>query len=373
MKLLIIIKKELLDQIRDNRTIIAAILMPAVIVPLLLFLTSRNITNEELKGPVRIIINNTESHLKNLILESVRDTRFVNSSSPSEAIINGKAELQRLVARSGGRYKALTLYYDSARRTSVLSYFRIHGFLKSYFKKSEITARDLKITSLTIRSEKENKTILTLSLILPVFLMVFAASSSMSSVIDMSSGEKERSTIETLLSSNISHITIILGKIFAASTIGFTSVLSLLAGLIICSHIYPRITGGLSLLNFSGFTNISLMILMTSMSVFLFAAAGMAIGLYAKSVKEGTIVTLPVIVLSSALSSGLIAGDPFTVNKFYLLVPILNFSHLIRAVIYNHHEYFLIMISVFVNLACAVLFLIISGYLLKKETVIFRS
>jgi hypothetical protein len=140
-----------------------------------------------------------------------------------------------------------------------------------------------------------------------------------------------------------------------------------------CSHVYPEITGGLSLLEFSGLVNIVSMAIMTSLSVFLFSTAGMAIGLYAKSVKEGTILTLPVIVLSSALSSGLIAGDPFTVDTFYLLIPVLNISYLIRSVIYNHHEAILLIISVIVNLAYASLFLILSNCLLKNETVIFRS
>lgn len=373
MKLIIIFKKELLDQIRDKRTIVAAILMPAVIVPLLLLLIPQDTSIEELNAPARIIIQNNERQIRSIILGSFKNTQFMNSDSPAETIINGKADLQIHVTKSGDRYKTVTIYYDSARRGSALSYIKIHGLLESYFNRPEIAATDLQITSLTIRNEKENKTLLTLSLILPVFLMVFAASSTMSGVIDMSSGEKERSTIETLLSCNISHTTIILGKILAASTIGFTSVISLLSGLIICSHVYPEITGGLSLLEFSGLANIVSMAIMTSLSVFLFSTAGMAIGLYAKSVKEGTILALPVIVLSSALSSGLIAGDPFTVDRYYLLIPVLNISYLIRSVIYNHHEAILLMISVIVNLTYASLFLILSNYLLKNETVIFRS
>jgi len=373
MKLIVIIKKELLDQIRDKRTIIASILLPAVIVPLLLFLTTKNAGNQELNSPSRIIIHNSDSVVANLIINSFNDTHFINSDSPLEAIISGRADLFIDSRKSGDNYDAITIYYDSARGSSALSYIRINSLLKAYFSRSENSSADLRITSLTIRSDKENKTLLTLSLILPVFLMVFAASSTMSGAVDMSSGEKERSTIETLLSCRISHTTIITGKIFASSIIGFTSILSLLAGLIICSQLFPQITGGISLFKFCGSANLLLIILMTAMSIFLFSTAGMAIGFYAKSIKEGTILILPVIVLSSALSSGLIASDPFIINRFYLLIPILNFSYLIRSAIFNHHEVLLIMISAGVNLFYAFLFLLISNRLLKKETVIFRS
>ncbi len=373
MKLFVIIKKELLDQIRDKRTIVAAILMPAVIVPLLLTLTLQDKSAEELIPSAGIILQDNDIYLKNLIHDKFKNSEFISPAYPSEAMLNGKADLYIQFTKSGGGFKSITISYDPARSSSFRSYLQMDDLLRSHFKKQEIQLNDLQIASSTIRSDEENKTLITLSLLLPVFLMLFAASSTMSGVIDMSAGEKERATLETLLSCNISGNAIILGKIFAASIIGFSSVLSLLSGLILSSHFYPEITGGISLLRFCGFTNISLMLAMTCISVFLFAAAGMVIGLYAKSVKEGTILTLPVIILSSALSSGLIAGDPFIINRVYLLIPVLNFSYLIRSVIFNHHEVLLMVFSALINLAYASLFLLISRHLIKKESVIFRS
>lgn len=373
MKLITIIKKELLDQVRDKRTIIISILMPAVVIPFVLFSIQHNVSKDDLSRPVKIIVDNNDDHIKNIILESYNNTQFINSDSPSETILKGKADLFIIAEKSANIYKTLSIYYDPARMGSALAYNRIYGIVKSYFNQSVTKLDDLEITSLTIRNEKENKTLLTLSLLLPVFLMLFAASSTMSAVIDMTSGEKERSTIEILLSCNVSHITIILGKVFAASIFGFLSILSLLTGLIISSHLYPELTGGLSIIAFTGLTNIVLITLMSFMSVLLFATAGMVIGLYSKSVKEGSILTLPVIILSSVLSSGLIASDPFSISKINLMIPILNFSSLIHSVLYDHYDLLMIMICFSFNLIYVILFLIISNYLIKKETVIFRS
>ncbi len=373
MKLLIIIKKELTDQIRDKRTIIAAILMPAVIVPMLLFLTTHNTSGEGTYPASGVIISNDDNGIKNLIIKSYGDTEFIISNSPQEAIIKGEADILIDYTKSGENYNSLTIYYDSARSGSMMAYLKIYNLLKTSFNRSEITSETVKISSLTIRSEKEGKTLLTLSLLLPVLLMVFAASSSMSGAVDMSAGEKERATIETLLSCNISHSTIILGKVLASSFIGFASIVSLLAGLVVSSHFYPDITGGLSLLKFCGYKNLSLILFTISIAIFMFSSAGMAIGLYAKSIKEGTILTLPVIILSSALSSGLIAADPFNANQIYSMVPILNISYLLRSAVYNNFEPVFFMISLFTSIFFTFIFLIAGTLLLKKESVIFRS
>lgn len=373
MKLAVIIKKELIDQIRDRRTLIAAILMPAVIVPLLLIFTLPGRTDGELSKPAKIIMQDDDSFIRNLIRESYSNCEFINPYSTSDAMLKGLADLQIQIIKSGDVYQSISLYYDPARSISLNSYIRINSILESGLKTQQAEAKAIQITSSAIRSEKENKTLLTLSLILPVFLMLFAASSSMSGVIDMSAGEKERSTIEILLSCRISHAEIILGKILAASVIGFLSVTSLMAALGLSSHFYPQITGGISLLRFCGVSNIVFILFICGVSVFLFASAGMVIGLFAKSVKEGTILTLPVIVLSSALSSGIIAEDPYATDKIYMLIPVLNFSYLIRSAIFNHHEIILIVISFLANMACILLFLFICILLIKKESVIFRS
>jgi sodium transport system permease protein len=372
MKLFIIFKKELIDQVRDKRTIIAAILMPAVLVPLLLFLMMHNTAKQELTAPVRIVMEKDEV-LRSVIISSFDDAIFIQSDSPSAAIKNGEADLGIEMTKSGGQYSTLTFFYDSARMTSALAYGKIYGIVKTHFGGPDTLSKGTQISSFTVRDEKESKTLITLSVILPVFLIVFAASSSMSSVIDMSSGEKERGTIETLISCNISRGTIIAGKILAASAVGITAVLSLVSGLTVCSHFFPRITGGISLLEFSGAGNILLMLFLTCISVLLFSAAGMAIGLYAKSVKEGTILTLPVIVMSSAVSGGLIGGDPFSMNGLYFLIPLVNSSFVIRSIIYGRLNLGAFIVTVLVNLSYAFLFLVVSGGLLKKETVISRS
>jgi sodium transport system permease protein len=373
MKILIILKKELMDQIRDRRMIIAALLMPALVVPFLLFFMTMEPSSESLSSGARIIIDKDAIEIQNIIRQSGNDFQFIQAKAPAEKIREGSAELGIVSVRNGNEYQGFTLYYDPARRISGFAYERINSLLTLHFTGTEPRAEEPSIQSIPVRNEKKNRSLLTLSIILPVFLMVFSASTTMSSVIDMSAGEKERSTIETLLSSNITRSAIIIGKTVAAAIAGISAASALLAGLMASSWFFPGITGGVPLLNIISLPAIGQVGIIIFFCVLLFSAVGMAIGLYAKSIKEGTMLTLPVIVLASALSSGLIAGDPYLIKPVFLIIPVANSSFAIRSILYGSFDLWAFLISIIINALWAGLFFVISIFLIKKETVINRS
>jgi len=372
MKLLTIIKKELVDQVRDKRTIIAAVLMPALIVPLLLMLIPQDGEGSGTDAAVKIIMQNNDNQLKSIILASCPDSDFINEGE-IRSVLKGDADLYIEFIKSEGRFRSFTLHYDSARADSVIAYVHINDLLDSVFNMQAAEPGGIELKGSAVRSEAESRTVHTLALMLPVFLMVFAASSTLSGVIDMTAGEKERLTIEMLLSCSIPRRTIIAGKIIAASIIGFFSVVSLIIGLAIFSQVSPGITGGISLPEFAGLKSLILITLMSFMNVVLFASAGMVIGLYAKSVKEGGILSLPIVIASSALASGFIGGDPFKGEWMFFLIPVLNFSNLIRSAIFNHYDLLHSVIAFSVNLAWMLFFIAAGGYFIKRGDVVFRS
>ncbi|TVQ28089.1 MAG: ABC transporter permease [Spirochaetaceae bacterium] len=373
MKLLILLKKELIDQIRDRRMILAALLMPAVIVPLLLVFMTLEPSMGEARSPVRVAIDAESIGLQEIISASFTDILFIRSHTPGEIVRDGGAEIGIASMPTDGERESFTLHYDPARRISELAYARVHSVLQSHFTGAEPRTDSLSIRAAPIRSAPLNSSLLTLSLLLPVFLMVFSASTTMSSAIDLSSGEKERSTIETLLSTNISRTDIVAGKILAASVVGITAVAALLTGMIISSWAFPRITGGVSLLGVISLPSIFLIGAHMLFCVLLFASLGLATGLYSKSVKEGTVLTLPVIILASALSSGLIGGDPYVFDPVFLAIPVANASYVIRSILYGNSDPATFMLSILVNSLYAAVFFAAGTYLMGKETVISRS
>lgn len=373
MKVFIIASKELLDQWRDRRTIAISLILPAVIVPLLLFLISGTAATENSGMPVRIAISSGNDSLKELISSELKETRFIELSNEVNTVESGKAELQIEKISDNKGSRIINIIYDPARKQSALSHIKIAGLLESALRSPERRTPDAVIKSSAIRTDLMNRTLLTLSLIIPVFLTVFAASSTMSGAIDMSAGEKERSTIETLLSSNVSYISVITGKGAAASVIGFISTMSLVAGLGLCSHFYPEITGGISLFRFCGVKNIILLLLAAYANIVLFSATGIAAGFFARSVKEGNILILPVIVLSSALSGGFVTGDSLCTAGYVNCIPLLNTASLMRSIIFNNYSISQFIITIAVTACCASLIFMLGYRLLKTEGVIFRS
>ncbi len=371
MKFSVIFKKELIDQIRDKRTMVAAVFLPAVIVPFLLFFMTRATAGGDLNAPVRLALREAWPQLEDRISASLPGARYLYASSLADSVKAGEAEVGLELQESDGRLTGIVLHYDPSRGASALAYSKIQSVLAALF--AVRSADGVRLTAAAVRGEKESETLLTLSVLLPVFLIIFSASSTMSSVIDLSAGEKERGTIETLITCNVARGTIILGKTLAAAGVGFTAIVSLLAGLSLGSWIFPRITGGLSLAASVGLGSIGLMLVVAALSVLLFAAAGMAIGLYAKSVKEGTILTLPVIILGSALSSGFVGADPFSIDLVFYFIPILNLACVVRTLLFARIDVLAFLIAAASNVCYAALFLLLSNHLLKKETVICRS
>lgn len=384
MKILIVLKKELLDQIRDRRTIIAALVMPAVIVPVLLFFLMQEPVNNDLPAGVRIVTPSAvaetggdsasggEISINDVLHAAIGDFAAISSDSPDEAVRNGDAELAIEESRGADGAPVFILRHDPARKLSGAVFARVHAALQGAYG-AAVSPDNAAIRAVPVRNEAEYTTLLTLSLMLPVFLMVFSASTTMSSVIDMSAGEKERGTLETLLSSSVSRPSLLLGKILAAAIVGITAGGALLVGLTVSSAVVPDMTGGLSLLSVAGPFEIALILIVLLSCVLLFASTGMALGLYAKSVKEGTVFTLPVIILVSVLSGGMIAGDPFIRETVHLVIPVVNAGYSIRALLFGHADYPAIALTIVSTIAGAGI-LYGAGYLLlKRENVINRS
>ncbi len=376
MKTLIVLKKELRDQLRDRRMLIAALVMPAVIVPVLLFFLMQEPSKDEVPEDIRIITtapgNATDTAIGDLLRATLGTFDSVQSEFPDEAVRSGEAELALEEEHNTDGTRVFTLRYDPARRISGSLFAHVHAALQAtYGAASRVDGAVIK--TMPVRSEAEYSTLLALSMMLPVFLMVFSASTTMSSVIDMSAGEKERATLETLLSSSVSRRSILLGKIFAASIVGITAGTALLAGLSASSHLFPEIIGGHSLLSIAGLRALALILTVLFSCVLLFSATGMALGLYAKSVKEGTVFTLPVIILVSVLSGGMVAGDPFLRETVHLVMPIINAGYSIRALLFGNTDYAAIALTIVSTIVYAALMYGVSYLLLKREKVINRS
>jgi sodium transport system permease protein len=142
----------------------------------------------------------------------------------------------------------------------------------------------------------------TLVKVLPFLLVMWMLTGAIYPAIDMTAGEKERGTMETLLISPAERSEIVFGKFLAVVLMGFgTAVWNVLLLLVVVT-IAPLLAPGLagySLLSMSG---LALCVLAALPLAMLLAACTLSLGVFARSTKEGNYYMVPMFFVALPLS-----------------------------------------------------------------------
>jgi sodium transport system permease protein len=132
----------------------------------------------------------------------------------------------------------------------------------------------------------------------PFILMMWLLASAIQPAVDMTAGEKERGTMETLLISPAERSEIVAGKFVAATAFSFASV----AWNVLWLTGAALLIGGLlgfPIVNLPGLAGCVVLGLPLAM---LFSAVCLAVGVFAKSTKEGQYYLMPLIVVTMPLA-----------------------------------------------------------------------
>ena len=159
-----------------------------------------------------------------------------------------------------------------------------------YFKENGITEIDYKDVASV--QEKLGKIA---GGFLPYFFIIFGFMGAMYPALDLGSGEKERGTLETILSSPASRLDVVMGKFLVIMSAAFLTAFLALGGLVIgiqqISEIPPQV---LSVVNdmFTFKTIAMIMTLVLPVSAF-FSAMLLGLSIYARSFKEAQSIMAP--------------------------------------------------------------------------------
>lgn len=145
------------------------------------------------------------------------------------------------------------------------------------------------------------------SKILPLIVLVWALTGAFYPAIDLCAGEKERGTLETLLSSPASRKEIVWGKLLTVMCFSImTAILNLLSMVVTTTFVFRRALDASPDNPFGGFGNISmdvilwLVVLVIPMSA-MFSAIALAVASLARSTKEGQYYLMPLILVGFPL------------------------------------------------------------------------
>ncbi len=275
----------------------------------------------------------------------------------------------------------VAIYPNLSREASRTAYHRVSSVLNAWRERLGqriLAARDLpptaarpfQIKTLDVAPRSQH-TAAAWSKILPFVLLIWALTGAFYPAIDLCAGEKERGTLETLLSSPAERLEIVWGKLLTVMLFSMaTAVLNLVS---------LAITGSLVL---SQLPNLGppppaafgwLLVALVPVSA-LFAALCLALAVLARSTKEGqyylmplVLVTMPLVILPMAPGVELNLGNS--------LIPITGVVLLLRALLEGNYWAVLpyVPVVVGVTMFCCLLAIRWATNQFNSESVLFRE
>jgi len=389
--------KEVVDTIRDGRTLFLLVALPLVMYPALfagLGYFERIMRQKQEEATVSVVIINPADAQQLVDLLSGREKLNVvrlpdtDEASASRLIREEVVQLALLVppafeeSLTAGKMEKLVLLYDGANVASVDAREKITNAVseyKSQLVRKRLETRGLDISILdTVQIESQNVATagemgaFVVSMMVPFFLIILMCAGAQHTAIDVTAGEKERSTLETVLTTSASRTEIVFGKFLAVLLTAFATTITGLAGLLL------TIFGGLSFV--SGVTEEKLVIsfgsvlalLATLIPAMIFVAATfVAIGCFAKSTKEGqTYSSYFYMVIMVAAVMTIFPGVDMGLKGF--AIPLIGVLFLGREILSGGFVPAHVGVALISTLAIAVGALVLSVRLFSNEKVMFR-
>lgn len=240
-------RKEIFDTIRDRRTLIAGILAPVVIMPLLSLGSQALMTNNQQKAlaertPIAIL-GAAEAPRLVSILRASGAFKELSPADPARALKDGSIKLLVRIppgfereAFTGSRPAKLTVEYEAREMTAAVALGKIRERVEAYLAMAQAARLGLRDPSVlrAVAIEERNTSTpremggMLLSFFLPFALAIWGIMGGMYTAIDAVAGEKERRTLETLVVTPPARASLAAGKILAVLTMStLTIVLSL--------------------------------------------------------------------------------------------------------------------------------------------------
>lgn len=345
-----IFRKEIRDTLRDRRTIIAMIVIPVLVFPLILGLAT-SISSSFQKDQKEEVLNIsvvTKSPDNNFVvaLDGIPD-----SLGPKKLLFREDTTGMRKLIDEDSIQIAIMIPSNYNHQIKENQAVPIEIFLeesnlgyksriKNYLEIIEGQTLNKRMAALNIKEETLNpidETFVNLSTskemigkiaggFLPYLFIIFGFIGCLYPAIDLFTGEKERKTLETLLTTPVERWKILVGKMMVVVLSGLAAASFALLGLFLSLNVFELIPNA----QIMGVVNsilslpfiLSLYILLIPLTVF-FAGVMIPVTIYAKSFKEAQSILTPVnflIILPAMV--GFIPGIELDVTT--ALIPIVN-------------------------------------------------
>lgn len=387
-------KKEILDVLRDKKTVIMMLIVPLVVYPLLMIvslqvMTSISTSMSQHTYRIALDFDDSDEYFANLFNNASEDGysfELVNSENPELMLREEGIDAFIRKGTYEGR-ESFDVYYMSAVTNSNYSTDMINDVLSEY--SSQITENKLEEAGMDadavmhpvfvkysdISSNEESAGSL-LGTLIPFMLIISLLMGTMYPAIDTTAGERERGTLETMLTLPVTNTELIVSKFLTVATIGIVSaVLNIISMGGVGIYMYKMVASmgnnssdGISMGQFIP------AIIVCALCIFAFAvfisAVTMCVCAFAKSYKEANNYITPLmLVVMFASFVGFIPNVELTKNM--ALVPVANICLLIRDLLAFKFNIFIISIVLMSNIAYGIIAVMMLGRIYNSESILF--
>ncbi len=397
----VLLVKEIKHLFRDTKTIVQTVVVPTFITPLLIgaiFWYVGSIATEETKKTYEISVY---SSADSLLIDDLNDsdrlaiTKEGSLEAVIEAVTFDKSEIglafddtfvDDLTSNNSAQLTIYSKDIDTfSQAKSIVS--NIVDDYEESIRNNRLELLNLDenyVNPITINEEdlttEEESAGSIFGALLAIFFVMYVISGSMYPAIDLGAGEKERGTMETLISTNISSVDIIIGKMLSVtssailtatfSMLGF-AIPILVIFLFYADSVNEYLFGLLSAI-VNPVALIGVFVLIIPLSVFM-GAFLLAISVYAKTPKEAGLLLGNVLIVFIIPCYVPLINPGLELDFVGALIPCYNLALITNNLIAGTVDWFLYSVALLSTIVYCIVAIYITYIMFDDENVIFRS
>lgn len=389
-------KKEIMDVLRDKKTILTMVVLPVILYPLLFVVIMQVVSmintaqqeetyyiaydqvSEENKQALNEWIAGKDDNLDYVI-------KAVESEEPLKDLEDEIIDAYISIQETEGQQIFEIHYLSAVNKSSTVSDM-LEEEIDSYGKNiAETNAKEqgldvkkvLYPVKSTFKDQSSNESSIgsILGSIIPFLMITSILMGAMYPAIDATAGEKERGTLETLLTLPIGNMELIMSKFLSVATISVVSVfINVLSMGGIAAYLYATIsalTEGAGTFRLGSFLPAILISVVCVIAFALFiSAVVMCVCAFAKSFKEANNYVTPVTLV--VMLTGYIGFIPnIELTSKTALIPVANICLLIKALLVFKYDFTLILMVLLSNIIYAFVAVWVLGRIYNSESILF--
>lgn len=390
-----LLKRELLDIFRDKKTLIMMVVVPLLLYPLLIvgmsLIMSAVMKSQEEKTYTVAFYEQAEveNQMEKIFTEREKEIGYhleiKQSASCEQALEDGTIDAY-ITAERKDTYKINYLSAKDRSQTAANALKDAFVIYRDELRKEMISDAGLDIEAvlnpityeLTDQSSTEESIGNIIGSVMPFFVITSILLGALYPAIDVTAGEKERGTLETLLTLPVTNFEMIMSKFLAVSVIAsvsaFLNIFSM--GIAMIFFVSSSITAVADMQITIRYESFIPGILFTLIVMVFFAllvtAVSMCVCVFAKSFKEANNYATPVM-LVFMFSSYISMLPDIELSLQNAAIPIVNVALLIEGLFRFQYDYGLFAIVLFSNVAYSLLAVMVLGRIYNSEQVLFSE